>query len=67
MNSIVTLSLLSLVLERKMKFYDGYFINGYMFHIEEYGQDKKTYNGGGSNSNEFEIDYYKKLEEVIEL
>jgi hypothetical protein len=50
-----------------MKFYDGYFINGYMFHIEEYGQDKKTYNGGGSNSNEFEIDYYKKLEEVIEL
>jgi len=24
-----------------------YFIDGYMFHIEEYGQDKRTYNGGG--------------------
>jgi hypothetical protein len=27
----------------------------------------KRHNGGGSNSNEFEIDYYEKLEEVIEL
>jgi len=43
----------------------------YIFHIEEYGQGIKTYNSGvcvkGSISNDFEIDYYEKLEEVIEL
>ena len=42
-----------------------------MFYTEEYGQRRKAYNNGvcvnGSISNEFEVDYYGKLEEVIEL
>jgi hypothetical protein len=42
-----------------------------MFHIEEYGHDRKTYNNEvcvkGLNFNEFEVDYYEKLEDVIEL
>jgi hypothetical protein len=45
--------------------------NEYVFYIEEYGQDKKTYNNGvcvkGSTSNEFEVDCYRKFEKVIEL
>jgi len=65
------LNLLYLSLERKVKCYTGYFINEYVFHIEKYGQDKKTYNNRvcvkRSTSNKFEVDYYKKLEEVIEL
>jgi hypothetical protein len=48
-----------------------YFVNGYVFHTEEYGHGKKTYNSGvcikGSTSSEFEVDYYGRLEEVIEL
>jgi fructose-1-phosphate kinase PfkB-like protein len=39
--------------------------------LSKYGQGRKTYNNRvcvkGSISNEFEVDYYKKLEEVIEL
>jgi hypothetical protein len=42
-----------------------------VFYTKEYGQDRKIYNIGvcvkGSTFNEFEVDYYKKLEEVIEL
>ena len=42
-----------------------------MFHTEEYGHGRKTYNSGvcikGSTYSEFEVDYYGKLEEVIEL
>jgi len=42
-----------------------------VFHTKEYGQGRKTYNSGvcvkRSNSSEFEVDYYGKLEEVIEL
>jgi hypothetical protein len=41
-NVNATLSLLSLGPERKVKFYSGYFVNGYMFHTEEYGQGTKT-------------------------
>jgi hypothetical protein len=41
-----------------------------VFHIEEYGQGKKKYNNGicvkRSTSNKFEVDYYGKVEEVIE-
>jgi len=41
------------------------------FHIKEYDQGRKTYNSGvcvkGSTSNEFEVNYYGKLKEVIEL
>jgi len=66
-----SLSLLSLGLERKVKCYNGYFVNGYVFHTEEYGYGRKTYNSGvcvkGSTSSELEVDYYGRLEEVVEL
>jgi hypothetical protein len=66
-----SLSSLSLGLERKVKCYNGYFVNGYVFHTEEYGHEKKTYNNGvcvkGSTSSELEVDYYGRLEEVVEL
>ena len=70
-NANVTLSLLSLGPERKVKCYNRYFINGHVFHTKEYGQNRKTYNNEvcikGLTFNEFEVDYYGKLEEVIEL
>jgi len=66
-----SLSLLSLGPERKCKCYNGYFVNGYVFHTEEYGQGRKIYNSGvcvkGSTSSELEVDYFGRLEEVIEL
>jgi hypothetical protein len=41
------------------------------FILKTYGQGRKIYNNGvcvkGSTSNEYEVDYYKKLEEVIKL
>jgi len=65
-----SLSSLSLGPERKCKCNNGYFINGYVFHTEEYGQGRKTYNSGvcvkGSTSSELEVDYYGRLEEVVE-
>jgi hypothetical protein len=67
----ISVSLLSLDPERKVKCYNGYFVNGYVFHTEEYGNGRKTYNSGvcikGSTCSEFEVDYYGKLEEVVEL
>jgi hypothetical protein len=64
-NASGTLSLLSLGLERKVKCYNMYFINRYMFHTEEYEQGRKTYNNEvyvkRSISNDFEVDYYEKL------
>ena len=70
-SSVISLSLLSLGLERKVKCYNGYFVNGYFFHIKEYEHGRKTYNNGvcinGLTSSEFEVDYYGRLEEVIEL
>jgi len=67
----ISLSLLSLGPERKVKCYNGYFVNGYVFHTEEYEHGRKTYNSGvcikGLISSEFEVDYYDRLEEVIEL
>jgi hypothetical protein len=70
-SAAISLSLLSLGLERKVKCYNEYFVNGYVFHTEEYEHEKKTYNSGvcikGSTSSEFEVDYYGRLEEVIEL
>ena len=64
------MSSLSLGPERKCKCYNGYFVNGYVFHTEEYGQGRKTYNSGvcvkGSTSSELEVDYYGRLEEVVE-
>jgi len=50
------LSSLSLGPERKCQCYNVYFVNGYVFHTEEYGQGRKTYNNGvcvkGSTSSE---------------
>ena len=70
-NASIPLNLLSLDPERKVKCYNEYFINEYVFHTEEYGEGRKTYNNGGcvkrSTSNEFEVDYYGKLEEIIKL
>jgi hypothetical protein len=70
-NASVSLSLPSLGPERKVKCYNEYFINGYVFHTEEYEHGRKTYNSGvcvkGSTCNEFEVDYYGKLEEVVEF
>ena len=70
-NASATLSLLSLGLERKVKCYNEYFFNEYVFHTGEHGQGRKTYNNGvsvkRSTSSDYEVDYYKKLKEVIEL
>jgi len=70
-SDVKSLSSLSLGPERKVKCYNGYFVNGYVFHIEEYGHGRKTYNSGvyvkGSTSSELEVDYYGRLEEVVEL
>ena len=67
----ISLSLLSPGSERKVKCYNEYFINGYVFYIEEYGHERKTYNNGvcikGSTSSEFKVEDYGRLEEVIEL
>jgi len=66
-----SLSSLSLSPERKVQCYNQYFVNGYVFHAEEYGHGRKTHNSGvcvkGSTSSELEVDYYGKLEEVVEL
>jgi hypothetical protein len=64
------LSLLSLGPERKVKCYNKYLVNGYVFHTKEYSHGRKTYNNGvcvkGSTYSEFEVDYYGKLKEVVE-
>jgi len=55
-----SLSLLNLGSERKSKCYNGYFVNEYIFHTEEYEQGRKTYSSGicvkGSTSSELEVD-----------
>jgi hypothetical protein len=70
-NANVLLSLLSLDPERKVKCYNMYFVNEYVFHTEEYEHERNTYNNcvcvKGSTCNEFEVDYYGKLENVVEL
>jgi hypothetical protein len=70
-SAAISQSLLSLGPERKVKCYNEYFFNGYVFHTEEYGHERKTYNNGvcikGSTSSEFEVDYNGRLEEVVEL
>jgi len=70
-NAPKSLSSLSLGRERKCNCYNRYFVNGYVFHTEKYEQGRKTYNSGvcvkGSTSSELEVDYYGRLEEVVEL
>jgi hypothetical protein len=46
MSAAKSLSSLSLGLERNVKCYNEYFFNGYVFHTEEYGHERKTYNNG---------------------
>ena len=46
-NVSVTLYLLNLGPERKVKCYNEYFINGHVFHTKEYEHGRKTYNNGG--------------------
>jgi len=41
-SAAISLSLLSLGPERKVKCYNMYFVNGYVFHTEEYGHGRKT-------------------------
>jgi hypothetical protein len=52
-----------------VKCHNEYFVNGYVFHTEEYRQGRKTYNNWvyvkGSTSSEFEVDYYRKLKEIL--
>ena len=64
-NASVTLNLISLGPERQVTCYNMYFINGHVFHIEEYDKGRKIYNNGvcviGSTSNEFKVNYYEKL------
>jgi hypothetical protein len=56
-----SLSSLSLGPERKVKCYNGYFVNGYVFHTEKHGHGRKTYNNSvcvkGSTSSELKVDY----------
>jgi hypothetical protein len=70
-STVISLYLLGLGPERKVKCYNRYFVNEYVFHTEEYEHGRKIYNNGvcikGSTSSEFEVDYYGRLEEVIEL
>ena len=70
-SAVKLLSSLSLGLKRKVKCYNEYFVNGYVFHTEEYGHGRKIYNNGvcvkGLTSNELEVDYYGRLEEVVKL
>ena len=70
-SALKSLASLSLGPKRKCKCYNRYFVNGYVFHTEEYEQGRKTYNSGvcvkGSTSNELKVDYYDRLEEVVEL
>ena len=70
-SAVISLSLLILGLERKVKCYNEYFVNGYVFRTEEYEYGRKTQNIGvyikGSTSSEFEVYYYSRLEEVIKL
>jgi hypothetical protein len=41
-SAVISLSLLILGLERKVKCYNEYFVNGYFFRTEEYEYGRKT-------------------------
>lgn len=45
--------------------YEGYYIGGYVFHTEGYGETRATWNSGVNLKGT--IDYYGVLKEVIEL
>ncbi len=56
---------------RRVESWPVYFINGYKFHISDWGRDKATFNSGvcirTSGSSEVECDFYGVLEEIIQL
>ncbi len=56
---------------RRVETWPVYFINGYKFHISDWGRDKATFNSGvcirTSGSSEVECDFYGVLEEIIQL
>lgn len=64
-NNTGRLNFLYLNLERKVQCYNEYFINGYIFHIEEYGEGINIYNSkvciNGSTCNGLEVNYCDKL------
>ena len=62
-SAAMSLSSLSMGLERKVKCYNEYFIERYMFHTEEYRHKRKTYNIGVC----VKTYYYGRLEEVAEF
>nr|KAJ0196411.1 hypothetical protein LSAT_V11C700384790 [Lactuca sativa] len=51
--------------------YNGYFVNGYKFHTQEYGKGRATNNYGlcvrGEIYNGEESDYYGLLDEILEI
>jgi len=55
----------------KVQPFNGYVVNGYKFHTEEYGSNKSTMNSGicikGSSHSADEIDYYGILTEILRL
>ncbi|KAH0660953.1 hypothetical protein KY289_029701 [Solanum tuberosum] len=55
----------------KVQPFNGYVVNGYKFHTEEYGSNKSTMNSGicikGSSHSANEIDYYGILTEILQL
>ncbi|KAM3204328.1 pheromone-processing carboxypeptidase KEX1-like [Capsicum annuum] len=54
-----------------VQLFNGYVINGYKFHTEEYGSNKSTINTGvcikGSSHSADNIDYYGRLIEILQL
>lgn len=55
----------------KVQPFNGYVLNGYKFHIEEYNSNKSTMRSGicinVSSHSANEIDYYGILTEILEL
>lgn len=49
----------------QVNLYNGYFVNGYVFHTKTYGETRLTWNSGVNLKGNFE--YYGVLKEVIEL
>ena len=56
---------------KRVRCYNGFFVNGYKFHTKEYGQNKSTINSGvcvkGCTYSENELDYFGILEEILEF
>ncbi|XP_060182337.1 uncharacterized protein LOC132612000 [Lycium barbarum] len=55
----------------KVQPFNGYVVNGYKFHTEEYGSSRSTMNSGvcikGSSYSADDMDYYGRLVEILQL